>query len=238
MNSGKIPQNKKNMIWLILFAVLTLVLWNIPNGKLFLYPFTILGTWFHEMGHGLTAWILGGNFNRLEIYPNGSGLAQFSHNFNNLKLGITAGAGPFGPTIAGFILIYASLRKSTAKYGLILLSVIMIASCIIWIRPVFGAGFFIILFLGIIFAYLAIKSNTSTQSIILQFLGIQAFMSVYLSVDYLFSKGGIVGNAQYYSDTQVMADNLLLPFWFWAGLIIIFSLIVIFYSMKLAFGKR
>jgi hypothetical protein len=239
MNSGTktpLPQNRMNLIWLILFAVLTIVLWNIPNGKLIFYPFTILGTWFHEMGHGLTAMILGGSFNRLELYQNGSGLAQFSHNFGNIKLGLTAAAGPFGPTIAGAILILASANKKMTQAVLVVLSLIMLASLVIWVRPVFSTGFLVILLLCIIIGYVSIKTNYKTQTIILQFLGVQAFSSVYISIGYLFSKGGIIGNAQYYSDTQVMADNLLLPFWFWGAAIIAFSVIMIYFSFKSAYG--
>lgn len=232
----QLPQNKKNMIWLILFAVITIVIWHIPNGKLIFYPFTILGTWFHEMGHGIAAMILGGSFNRLELYQNGSGLAQFSHNFGNIKLGLTAAAGPFGPTIAGAILILASAGRKSTQAALIMLSAIMILSCIIWIRPVFSVGFFVILLLSLITGYIGFKSKYSVQTVILQFLGVQSFVSVYISIGYLFSTGGIIGNAQYYSDTQVMADNLLLPFWFWGAAIIAFSVIMVYYSFKIAYG--
>lgn len=233
-----LAKNKKNLIWLISFALLTIVIWNIPNGKLIFYPFTILGTWFHEMGHGLTAWVLGGNFTKLEIYSNGSGLAQFTHNFSNFKLGLTAAAGPFGPTIAGALLIIASVHKNSTKTAMIILSLMMLTSCIIWIRPVFGLGFFIILALGLLIGYFSLKSNYSTQALILQFLGIQSFTSVYLSIGYLFSSGGIIGNAQYYSDTQVIADNFFFPFWFWGGAIILFSLIMIYYSFKIIYKTK
>lgn len=234
--NNKLPQNKKNMIWLILFAVITIVIWHIPNGKLIFYPFTILGTWFHEMGHGIAAMVLGGSFNKLVLYPNGSGLAQFSHNFGNIKLGLTAAAGPFGPTVAGALLIIASSGRKSTKAALIMLSAIMILSCIIWIRPVISVGFLVILLLSLITGYIGLKSRYSIQTVILQFLGVQSFASVYISIGYLFSTGGIIGNAQYYSDTQVMADNLLLPFWFWGAAIIAFSLVMIYYSFKIAYG--
>lgn len=41
--------------WLMAAALVTVVLWQIPQGDYILYPFTILATWFHEMGHGLAA---------------------------------------------------------------------------------------------------------------------------------------------------------------------------------------
>jgi hypothetical protein len=38
---------------LALAAATTVVLWQFAAGRYLLYPFTILATWFHEMGHGL-----------------------------------------------------------------------------------------------------------------------------------------------------------------------------------------
>jgi hypothetical protein len=64
--------------WLIGAAAVTLLLWQFSWGNYILYPFSILATWFHEMGHGLTALFLGGNFHKLVMLPNGSGYAVHS----------------------------------------------------------------------------------------------------------------------------------------------------------------
>ena len=40
---------------LILAGFIVLALPALPFGNYLVYPFTILTTWFHEMGHGLTA---------------------------------------------------------------------------------------------------------------------------------------------------------------------------------------
>ena len=61
---------------LIGIAVASIILWQTTIGSLVLYPFTILATWFHEMGHGLAAMLTGASFERLLIFPDGSGVAQ------------------------------------------------------------------------------------------------------------------------------------------------------------------
>ena len=62
---------------LLLAALLVLGLSRfVPYGRLVLYPFTLLATWVHEMGHGLTALLCGGKFAQLEIFSNASGLAS------------------------------------------------------------------------------------------------------------------------------------------------------------------
>ena len=108
--------------WLIGAAVATVVLWQVPYGDYVLYPFSILATWFHEMGHGLAAILLGGDFRQLEIFPNGSGVATYTYR-GRLFLGpigraFIAAAGLLGPPIAGAILILASRSFKTASISL------------------------------------------------------------------------------------------------------------------------
>lgn len=54
--------DRQSVIWLVAAAGLTVLLWRFPWGNYLLYPFTLLATWFHEMGHGLTALLLGESF--------------------------------------------------------------------------------------------------------------------------------------------------------------------------------
>ena len=61
---------------LIIAGVLVIFLPQLPLGNYLLYPFTILTTWFHEMGHGLAALALGWEFERLVLLSDGSGYAE------------------------------------------------------------------------------------------------------------------------------------------------------------------
>lgn len=228
-------KDKKFKWVLIAFALITIIIWQIPFGGWILYPFTILGTWFHEMGHGVMAMLLGAEFIRLDIFPNGSGLAVHSGNvwFGGLGRAMVAAAGPIGPTFAGAIFIMSSKNDSVVRVILYSLSIIMALSVMLYIRTWFGAGF-IILFAIIIF-FIAFKSKNNTRRLLLQFLGIQAFASMYLSLGYLFSGGGVVDGSSYMSDTAVIADNLFLPHWFWAGAIILFSIYIMMKSIQFAY---
>ena len=50
-------------------AVSSILLWQTTLGSFLLYPFTILATWFHEMGHGLAALLTGNSYEKLLIFP-------------------------------------------------------------------------------------------------------------------------------------------------------------------------
>jgi hypothetical protein len=222
------------------FGLLTIVLWNIPGGGLILYPFTLLGTWFHEMAHGIAAILMGGSFKELVIFPDGSGYAQFS--YTSLFLGgigksIVAAAGPIGPSIAGAAFVMASVNKKTTEWVLYLFSLLLIISALIWVRPIISWGFLIVLIFAVVATLVSLKANERFKTLTLQFLAVQAFISVYQSIGYLFSTGATVDGSPNMSDTQVIADNLFLPYWFWGASILAINIWMIYISLKYYFNK-
>lgn len=234
-------QNKRNQLYaLIGFGIITIVLWNIPGGSLVLYPFSLLGTWFHEMAHGLAAIMMGGSFKQLVIFPDGSGYAQFA--YTSLFLGpigksFVAAAGPIGPSIAGAVFIAASTSKKATERTLYIFSIALVLSSLIWVRPLISWGFLIVLIFSIVAVLITLKASDNFKTLTLQFLAVQAFISVYQSIGYLFSSGAYVDNSPNLSDTQMIAESLLLPYWFWGAAILVVNIILIYISMKV-FLKR
>ncbi len=86
--------------------VLVFLLWQWTSQSPVLYPLRLFVTFVHEAGHGLTAILTGGRFERFIVYPNGSGLAY------------TSGGSPFfilqmgylGAALFGAILLYTTNR--------------------------------------------------------------------------------------------------------------------------------
>jgi hypothetical protein len=220
------------LTWLIAAAIATVVLWQIPGGDYILYPFTILATWFHEMGHGLMALLLGGEFQKLEIFSNGSGVATYAMSLSLAPIGpaMVAAAGPMGPPIAGAGLILASRRFTTTTLSLKILGSCLLLSTIIWVRSLFG--FVAIPLLGLLILGISGKTPQWVQGFTIQFLGVQACVSTYHQLDYLFSfSAGSLG----LSDTAQMQKYLILPYWFWGGLMAIASLVILVQSLRVAY---
>jgi hypothetical protein len=223
---------RMGLTWLIAAAIATILLWQVPGGDYILYPFTILATWFHEMGHGLMALLLGGQFQKLEIFNNGSGVATYriALSLGPIGPGIVAAAGPMGPPIAGAALILASRSFKVASLSLKLLGGFLLLSTLIWVRSAFG--FVAIPLLGLIILGIALKAPHWMQGFAIQFLGVQACVSTYHQLDYLFSySAGSLGLA----DTAQMQKYLLLPYWFWGGLMAIASLVILARSLQVAY---
>lgn len=223
---------RMGLTWLVAAAIATTVLWQIPGGDYILYPFTILATWFHEMGHGLMALLLGGQFRKLEIFSNGSGVASYAIqlSWGPIGPGLVAAAGPMGPPIAGAALILASRSFTAASWSLKILGSFLLISTLIWVRSAFGLV--AIPLLGLIILGTALKAPRWGQGFVIQFLGVQACISTYHQLDYLFSyNAGPLG----LSDTAQMQRYLLLPYWFWGGLMAIASLIILVQSLRIAY---
>jgi Peptidase M50B-like len=213
---------------LIASAVFTVVLWQIPGGNYILYPFTILATWFHEMAHGLTALLLGGRFAKLLIFSDGSGAAYYS---GPLLLGtfgqvLVAAAGPMGPPVAGAALILTSRSLKAARLTLKLLGSFLLISTAVWVRSLFGVVTIPLMGVGVL--GVAFKGSERVQRLLVQFLGVQACVSAYRQMDYLFSySAGPLG----ISDTAQIQQALMLPYWFWGGLIALSSLLILVVSL-------
>lgn len=229
--SDLIPNDRTGLIFLIVIAFGTGILWQIPGGKIILYPLTLLSTWYHEMAHGLMAVILGGNFKKLEIFANGSGLARYEYR-GSLFLGsigkvLVSAAGPMGPPIIGAGFILASLSLQTSRQLLIILGSFMLISVLIWVRT--GIGILVISLLGLTILGIGLKASPAVQVFIIQFLGVQACISTFRDFNYVFRYCG--GN----SDTAQISKILILPHWFWGILITIASLFLLIQSLRIAY---
>lgn len=225
-------RNKSYLIIALLLIIANMVLMQFPIGRLIIYPFVILSTWFHEMGHGITSLILGGSFSKIEIFPDGSGIAYISssNNFGRLGSALVAMMGPLFPPILGYIYLASSKKANLAKLFMFMTSIFLAISTIIWVRTSFG--FFFLLLLSLLIFFISISNNEKLIFFCAQIIGIQAFMSVYLSLGYLFSSTGNINQSSLTSDTAVISQNLFLPNWFWASAILIISVTLLLLSLR------
>jgi len=228
---------RMGFIWLIAAALTTAFLWQIPLGNYILYPFTILATWFHEMSHGLMALLLGGDFRQLLIFPNGSGVAFYSYSrgflFSGFGRALIAAAGPMGPPIAGAVLILASRNLTTAVWCLRILGAFLLLSAVIWVRSLFGL--IAISLLGLLVLGIALKAPRYLVGFTTQFLGVQACVSTYHQLNYLFSYGAPFSGL---SDTAQIQQELFLPYWFWGTLMALASMLVLVQSLRIAYSSQ
>jgi hypothetical protein len=226
--------DRMRLLGLIGAAIATIALWQVPGGNYILYPFTILATWFHEMAHGLMAFLLGGKFDRLIIFPNGSGIAYYSGPLflEPISTVLVAATGPMGPPLAGAGLIIASRNPKASSMILKFFGIFMIFSALVWIRSLFG--FVAIFVMGSYVLGMSFVRSEGLRNFAVQFLGVQACVATYVQIDYLFSySAGPLG----ISDTGRIQQIILLPYWFWGAIIAAGSIFILVTSLRFACRK-
>lgn len=208
-------------------AALSLVLHLIqPWGRYALYPFALLSTWAHEMGHGLAALLLGGRFDHLELRPDLGGTAY--HSIGGLARPLVAMAGLLGPALAGgAIIALGSRSERTARRALLGLAVVALLSTVVWVRPLVSFGFVAMLVVGGLLLGAALSKKPALELFLVQLVGIQLCLGSLADFDYMFSAGFVREGQPMQSDTATMAEHWLLPYWVWGALVAGLSLLIL-----------
>lgn len=223
---------------LVIAAVIVTSGPNLPLVGYLLYPFTILTTWFHEMGHGLTALLLGQGFDHLAIFADGSGIAQSNSDGDPSALasGLVAAGGPLGPSFAGAGLILSTRHYRYWRPTLYGLAAAIIASVAIWVRSPVGLA--MLPLVAAAMALVAWKAQDGLVRFALQFLGVLAALSMFQDWDYLFSSSAVIDGQVMLSDTGAMQQALWLPYWLWAALLIAAAAVLVGWSLKRALAEE
>jgi len=217
---------------LLLTAAAIALVWQLPYGRMALYPLTLLATYVHEMGHGLTALLLGHQFDEMRLHADGSGMALWQGHPGGLETALIAAGGLLGPTLAGVGLLLLSGATRLARMLLMWLALLLLVSMALWSRNIFGLGFLLawamVLLLGA--RYLPAASAAFT----LQLIAITLCLSWFTDLDYMFSSQAVVDGVVHLSDSAVIAQALLLPYWFWGGLVALVSMLLLLWGVAVA----
>jgi len=209
---------------LIVSTLAVVLIWQIPYGHQLLYPLTLLATYAHEMGHGITALLTGSEFDQLVLHADGSGMAVWRGNPGRITTALIAAGGLVGPTFAGIGLLLLSRKPRYARTVLATLSALLLVSVVLWSRNAFGA-----VFLLAVAATLGMAARLLSQdvaSFLLHFIAATLCLSWFNHLGYLFSAQAVVNGVAMPSDSAVIAQALWLPYWFWGGVVALFSLAV------------
>lgn len=223
---------------LVLAGLVVVMLPALPFGAYLIYPFAILTTWFHEMGHGLTALALGQEFDRLMIFASGSGVAEsrVAPDASRFTLAAIAAGGPLAPSLVGALLILASAHRRLWRPVLWLAVATIFGSVIIWVRS--PVGYFVLPLVAAILALAAWRAPPGLARFTLQFLGVLGAMSMLRDFDYLFTEQAVIEGQSMLSDTGQIAAVLGLPHWFWAGTILLVSALMVGGALKYALAEK
>lgn len=223
---------------LVVAGLIVTMLPALPFGAYLIYPFAILTTWFHEMGHGLTALATGQHFERLMIFANGSGVAEsvVDPRASPLVDAAIAAGGPLAPSAVGALLIVASAHPRAWRPVLWLAAAAIFASVGIWVRS--PTGWWALPLVAAILGLIAYRGSPTIARFTLQFLGVLGAISCLRDVHYLFTEEAVIGGQQMLSDTGAIAAAIGLPHWLWAVVILLASAVMVGAALKYALAEK
>lgn len=219
--------------WALILAAsgVLLVRELVPFGRQILYPLTLFGTWVHEMGHGLTGLLVGGSFDRLEIFWNASGLAHGSVP-SGWPVALRAAGGLLAPPLVGAAILSFARGPRRASGVLWVLSAMMLSSVPLWVRSVTGAV--VIPLLAVAIAALALKGGETLRHVGAQVLGVVLALDTVTRIDYLFTDEATVDGRDLPSDVSHIAEALGGHYLLWGGLLAVVSLVLLAVGLRIA----
>lgn len=194
-------------------VIVTVLLYMIPLGGFVIYPLMLLSTLVHELGHGVMAEIVGGDFQRFQMFADGSGVAHHTGNVGNVGRALISAGGLVGPAIMAGVGFVVARRKKASRILLGIGAVALLAAEILVVRNGFG-----LVFVGAIIAglgWLVWRKSAETIQFVLVFLSVQLSLSVFSRGDYLFTEYAETGAGRLPSDVTHMAQALGGPYWVW-----------------------
>ena len=216
------PTPASSLPGMLLAAATIVVAWQLPYGPQALYPLSLLATFAHEMGHGLTTLLVGEHFDRLLLHADGSGLAQWSGNPGRLARAVIAAGGLLGPSVAGVALLLLTGPPRRARTLLWVFAAGLVFCVVLWVRNPFGMAF--LLAMAAVFAAAGRWLADFAAAFVLHLLAAVLCLSWFRDLDYMFSAKAVVAGVARASDSAVIAEALWLPFWFWGGVVAALSL--------------
>jgi hypothetical protein len=208
-----------------LAGLTTLLIAVLPLGWID-YPFRLLLTIVHELGHGLAALLTGGDFLNFVVRPNGAGLARTAGGWRFVVIP----AGYLGVALFGALLIllgrshrWARIVLGAIGVGMILLSLrygvpgIFSTQILSGVLTTLSGVIF-----GGLFLWVAVKAAPGWIIFLIHFIAIKA---VFIAFSDLF---GLIGLSTSFfnmpaNDAQSMAELTFIPAIVWAGLWVIIA---------------
>lgn len=182
-------------------------------------PLNWLESYFHEISHGITALITGGEIMRIQLFANGAGLCT------------TRGGGSFfisffgyaGATFWGWLLFkLANSHQRTAQVVSGLMIILLLASLAFWARDLLTI--IILSSLAVMFVFTIKMRRLYTLQLLLKFFGLSILLNSLFSPTYLFD-GRDLGDGAALASMTMVPELVWVLLWCILAIVALYSLI-------------
>jgi hypothetical protein len=204
---------------------LLIALWRVPVLGWLVYPLRLLGTFVHELSHGLAAYASGGSLQRFVVNPDLSGMAWSAGGVR----WIVASAGYIGSAVFGALLLLLQ-RVAPARVLLFLLGAALALLCLLYVRNTFGALSGLGLAAGLMLAGVLLRAAWSEALMLV--ISLQVLLDGFGSLLDLFT---LSRGDQVHTDAHTLAQLSGLPAPFWAVLWALLSAVLAMLVLRLVY---
>ncbi len=227
----------RNAILLAAAVVFVISAW-VPFGTTILYPLSLFTTWVHEMGHGLTALIVGGSFDQLQIFRDGSGLASCAASHGVPQALVSLG-GLLAPPILGAAILGTVHGPRRARVLLAGLALALIVSIALFVRSATGLVAMPLVAIALGWAAIGFGDHPERRVVVAQALGVLlAIDTLTRMVSYVFMPEVEVDGVVRTSDIASVADNLGGHFILWGIAVTAVALGMLWLGVWRAWGRE
>lgn len=230
MTGARLTTRERAKLVLLTSVVVTALLYLVPYGHLLAWPLMLISTLAHEMGHGITAMLVGGTFHRFEIWADGSGIAVWSGQVGRLDRALVAAGGLIGPAVAAAVGFAFGRTARGARRTLYGLSAVLLLAELLVVRNLFG--FLFVAVLAAVCILVARARAADAPQLLLVFLAVQLALSVFSRADYLFTPTARTSAGPMASDVGQISAALVLPYWFWGLVCGAVSVLALLYGIR------
>lgn len=215
---------------LIASVIVTGAVYRLPAAETIAWPLILLSTLAHELGHGITALLVGGKFHSLLINEDASGVAQTT-TASDFQHALVCAGGLVGPACAAALLFALARRDGLARASLVAMAVALLACVPVLLVGTFGKVF--VAAVALAFLLIGARAPAWLARYALAFVAVQLALSVYSRGDYLFTRVAQMATGDLPSDVETMSRCVGLPYWFWGGVCGAFSVVVLLVGARL-----
>jgi hypothetical protein len=225
-----------------LALIASLLLGQLPYGGFALYPFKIIATWIHELSHGIMMLVTGVGFDRMDLFPDGSGLSYARSLPSPVQEAVIAPAGYMGTPLLGAAMLVAGQRARGARWSLAIVGAAMAACALVVVSNPFGQT--AIAVIGAVVLGVALLAPARVAIGAAMLLAGQMCVNAVLDLRVLFRPVMVVdGKIERGSDADAMAETTLgtdSPWGarLWALLWLLWSLALLYAAIRIARRRR
>lgn len=224
------PKPSSTRAMFVITVAVTAALYVVPYGHTIAYPLVLLSTLAHELGHGITAALIGAHFDAFQMWADGSGMASTRGTGGRVSDALIAAGGLCGPAFVACVFFVLGKRPMRARIGLFLLVAALTLILVLFVRNGFGWAF--ISAVAFVCLVIALKAPAWMAQLTLIFVAVQLALSVFSRGDYLFTAVAQTNAGNFPSDVANMATALFLPFWFWGAACGAFSVVALLVGLR------